>query len=208
MAFPIILRLRWKGKVIHNDSDRPEGVVIRAWRSILKASNRAIGFHWHAHFLPLHFGSDAARRYGSGVYKTRTRKWLARKLRIESKQVDAAAGIAPGDSQEERRRKRMISRQNLVSQAGGANYNVFRGTLRQMVLGTVVMRAFPGRFRIEMPVPGYLPGRRKDPNQPDIRAELSAMLPGEVSELMKIGQRALTKSVRHVLQTGNLPEGV
>ena len=207
MAFPVTIRLMWRGKVIRGDNDRPEGVTIRAWRSITKAANRAMGFEWHTKFFPLHFGSGALRRYGSKVYKVRSTIWLARKLKIFAADVNRIAQVSPGDNKEERQRKRMMARQQLVEQAGGVNYNVYTGTLQQMTR-TVIMRAFPGRFRLEMPTPSYIPGRRRDPTQPDIRAELTHMLSGEADHLRKIGQRVLTQSVRQLLKTGSLPAGV
>lgn len=208
MAFPVVLRLTWRGKEIRGDGDRPEGVTIRNWRLITKAANRSMAFHWHEKYLPLHFGTGAARRYGSAVVKPRTSLWLARKLGIYASDVNRIAGLSPNDTQQERRRKRQVARQQLVNRAGGANYNVYTGTLRQMVTSVVMVRAFPGRFRLEMPVPSYLPGRRTDPTQPDIRAELSAMLPGEIKDVRNVGQRVLTQTVRQLLRTGSLPAGV
>lgn len=207
MAFPVVLRLKWKGREIRGDDDRPEGVPIKKWGLITKAANRAMGFMWHAQFLPRHFGSDAAKRY-RGVYKQRTSKWLARKLGIANSDVNREANLQPSDTTSERQAKRRNARQRLVSQAGGQNFNVYTGTLKQMVTSVVVMRAFPGRFRLEMPTPAYLPGRRRDPNQPDIRGELTAMLTEEMKAMQSVGQRVLVKSVRQLLQTGNLPDGV
>jgi hypothetical protein len=208
MAFPVILRLRYKGKVVGRDEDRPEGVTIRAWRSVTKSANRAMGYHWHSNFLNQHFGSGARRRYGGEAIKERSTGWLARKLGIKTADINRVAGVLPGDNLQDRQRKRQKARQSLVSAAGGANYNVHTGTLKQMVQN-VIFRAFPSRFRLEMPVPSYIPGRRKDPNQPDIRAELTTILPTEVSELQKIGQRVLTQTMQQVLSTGVVPaEGV
>ena len=204
MAFPVILRLKYKGKVIGSDKDRPEGVTIRAWRVVTKSANRAMAYHWHENFLPLHFGSGARRRYGSENIKERSSKWIARKLGFAKTDIERVAGVLPGDDLQTRQRKRQQARQQLVSAAGGANFNVHTGTLRQMVQ-TVIFRAFPSRFRLEMPVPAYIPSRRRDPSQPDIRAELTVMLPSEISELQKVGQRVLRDMMRQVLSTGVVP---
>jgi len=206
MAFPVILRLTWKGKVIQSEADRPEGVSIRAWRVVAKSSNRAMAYHWHENFLPLHFGSGARVRYGGDVIKQRTSKWLARKLKIHASDVNRVAGISPTDTIPQRTRKRQEARQRLVAAAGGANYNVHTGTLRQMVK-TVIVRAFPGRFRLEMPVPSYIPGRRRSATDPDIRAELTAVLPREAAAMQKVGQRVLTQMMQQVLSTGKIPAG-
>jgi hypothetical protein len=56
-----------------------------------------------------------------------------------------------------------------------------------------------------MPVPSYIPSRRRDPAQPDIRAELTVMLPSEISELQKVGQRVLRDMMQQVLSTGVVP---
>lgn len=203
MAFPVRLRLRYRGKEIGRDEDRPEGIAIRAWRVVIKSANRAMAYYWHEHFLPLHFGSGAKRRYGA-VYKTRTTKWLAEKLGIHAADVNRVAGVSPGDSLQERQRKRMVARQQLVSAAGGANYNVDSGNLQQLVQ-SAVFRAFPSRFRIEMQAPVYVPGRRRDPTQPDIRAELTTVLKTEVDRLQVIGQRVLTDMMKQVVQSGRVP---
>jgi len=204
MAFPVVLRLKYKGKPVGNDADRPEGIAIRAWRVVLKTANRAMGYHWHENYLQLHFGSGARRRYGGQNIKQRSTAWLARKLKIFAADINRVAQVSPSDDQFTRRRKRQEARQQLVAAAGGANYNVDTGTLRDMVK-TAVFRAFPSRFRIEMPVPGYIPSRRKDFTQPDIRAELTMILPSEVKELQKIGQRVLRQAMQQVLQTGRVP---
>lgn len=208
MAFPVILRLKYKGKPVGSDADRPEGVTIRAWRSVTKSANRAMAYHWHEQFLPLHFGNDAARRY-AGSFKKRTNKWLMRKNNITRNDVEKAmpdgAWSLPGVA---RQKAYAQTLDTLIKQKGGIEYNVHTGTLREMVK-TVIFRAFPSRFRLEMPVPSYIPGRRRDPSQPDIRAELTTILPGEVSELQKIGQRVLTQMMQQVLSTGRVPaEGV
>ena len=207
MAFPVILRLKYKGKPVGSDADRPEGVTIRAWRVVLKTANRAMAYHWHETFLPLHFGSNARTRYGGDKIKQRSSLWLARKLGIKKADINRVADIAPADDPQTRQRKRQTARQKLVSAAGGVNYNVHTGTLQSMVQNAV-FRAFPGRFRIEMPVPSYVPGRRRDATQPDIRAELTTMLPSEVQELQRIGQRVLTETMRRVLQGGKVPSEV
>jgi len=204
MAFPVILRLTYKGKPVGSDADRPEGVTIRAWRVVLKTANRAMAYHWHEKFLPLHFGSNARTRYGGDKIKQRSSLWLARKLGIKKADINRVADIAPADDPQTRQRKRQEARQKLVSAAGGVNYNVHTGTLQSMVQNAV-FRAFPGRFRIEMPVPSYVPGRRRDATQPDIRAELTTMLPSEVQELQRIGQRVLTETMRRILQGGKVP---
>jgi len=207
MAFPVILRLTYKGKPVGSDADRPEGVTIRAWRVVLKTANRAMAYHWHETFLPLHFGSNARTRYGGDKIKQRTSVWLAKKLGIKKPDIIRVADINSSDDIFTRQRKLQIARQKLVSAAGGPDYNVYTGTLQSMVQ-TVVFRAFPGRFRIEMSVPSYVPGRRRDPKKPDIRAELTTMLPSEVEELQRIGQRVLTETMRRVLQGGKVPSEV
>lgn len=207
MAFPVVIRLKWKGKVIASEADRPEGVSIRAWRQVAKTSFRAMAYHWHEHFLPLHFGSNARVRYGGENIKSRTTLWLAKKLGIFAADVNKIANVKPSDNWQVRNTKKMLARQKLVAAKGGANYNVHTGTLQQMVK-SVVVRAFPGRFRLEMPVPSYIPSRRKSPKDPDIRAELTTMLPSEIETLQKIGQRVLVQTMREVLETGRVPAGV
>ena len=206
MAFQIGMRLTWKGREIRSEKDRPEGIAIRAWRYVAKASFRAMGFYWHENFLQLHFGSAARRRYGSDVVKERTTKWVSKKLKIAYTEVYAAANIARSDSKDVRQRKLQRARQQLVASRGGADYNHYKGTLRQAVK-TVYMRAFPGRFSLQMPVPGYIPGRRKSAKDPDIRAELTAMLPSEMKEMHAVAQRVLVRSMQEVLSTGRVPQG-
>jgi hypothetical protein len=206
MAFPVVVRLSWQGREIRSEKDRPEGVSIRAWRDIAKASFSAMAFFWHDNFLQLHFGSNARVRYGGEVIKQRSSKWLARKLKISNTEVRASANVQNDDTPQVRQQKMQVARQRLVSAAGGANYNVHTGTLRQMVK-TAIVRAFPGRFRIEMPVPGYIPSRRKNPKDPDIRAELTVVLPSEIEALQKVGQRVLTQTMQQVLSTGRVPAG-
>jgi hypothetical protein len=204
MAFPVILRLKYKGKVIGSDKDRPEGVTIRAWRVVTKSANRAMAYHWHENFLPLHFGNDAARRYG-GSFKKRTNKWLMRKHSITRRDVERAMPESYWALPALARQKpyaQMLD--TMVKQAGGIEYNVHTGTLREMVQ-TVIFRAFPSRFRLEMPVPSYIPSRRRDPSQPDIRAELTVMLPSEISKLQKVGQRVLRDMMQQDLSTGVVP---
>lgn len=204
MAFPIIIRLKYRGKPIgSSDADRPEGVAIRAWRAVLKLANRAMAYHWHEKYSQLHFGSGAKRRYGD-VYKTRTTNWLADKLGIKAADVNRVAQISPADDQLQRRAKRMKARQQLVSAAGGANYNVFSGNLQAMVKNAV-FRAFPSRFSIMMPAPVYVPGRRKDPTQPDIRAELTTVLKTEVATMVPVGQKVLTQEMKKVVDSGRVP---
>lgn len=204
MAFPVILRLQYKGRPVGKDEDRPEGIAIRAWRAVVKDANRAMAYHWHEKFLPMHFGSGARRRYGSAAYKERTQKWLSEKLGIKYADVNRVAGVSPSDTKEQRQRKLQVARQKLVAAAGGANYNVDTGTLQRTVKNAI-FRAFPSRFRIEMQAPSYIPGRRRDPTQPDIRAELTTMLRTEIDELQRVGQRVLTQSMKVVMQSGRVP---
>ena len=206
MAFPVRIRLTYGGKEIKSEKDRPEGVSIRAWRTVTKAAFSAMAFHWHENFTPLHFGSKARVRYGGENIKQRSTKWLARKLGIFSTDVRKIAGVMPGDTIPQRTRKMQEARQRLVAAKGGANYNVHTGTMRQMVK-TAIVRAFPTRFRLEMPMPSYIPGRRRSQLDPDIRAELTTMLPGEIDTLQKIGQRVLTQKMQQVLSTGRIPAG-
>jgi len=72
--------LMWRGKRINNPDERPEGIPVRAWRTILKHVNLTMAAHWHKQFLPKHFGPDAARRY-KGVYKKRSARHRQRKER-------------------------------------------------------------------------------------------------------------------------------
>jgi hypothetical protein len=204
MAFPVVLRLKYKGKPVGKDADRPEGIAIRAWRVVLKTANRAMAYHWHENFLPLHFGPGVRVRYGGSNIKQRSTKWIAQKLGIKRGDIEREANIQPGDGAMTQMRKRQEARQRLVSARGGVHYNYFTGTLKDSV-ETAIFRAFPSRFRIEMPVPGYIPSRRKDLTQPDIRAELTTILPSEVKELQKIGQRVLRQTMQQVLQTGQAP---
>lgn len=206
MAFQIGMKLRWRGKEISSEKDRPEGISIRAWRDVAKTSFRAMAYEWHEKMLPLHFGSAARRKYGAENYKERTTKWVAKKLDIKYPDIQRAAGIQSSDSKDVRQRKLQVARQQLISAKGGPNYNVYTGTLRQSVK-TMVVRAFPSRFRIEMPVPSYIPGRRKSDRDPDIRAELTTVLPSEMEQLRKVGQRVLVESMRRVLETGRAPGG-
>lgn len=203
MAFPIRLRLKYRGKPVGRDEDRPEGVAIRAWRIILKLANRAMAYTWHEKFSQLHFGSGAKRRYGA-VYKTRTTLWLSRKLGIHAADVNRIAEVSPTDSIPQRRQKRAKARAQLVAAAGGANYNVFTGNLQQMVK-TAIFRAYPSRFSIQMPAPSYVPGRRKDPTQPDIRAELTTVLKTEIDVMQRVGQKVLTDEMQKVVSTGRVP---
>jgi hypothetical protein len=204
---PVRVHLTYMGRPINGPADRPEGIVIRKWRAILRETNRQMAYHWHSEFSDLHFGSNARRRYGAGAYKQRTSLWLARKLGIKAADVNRIADIKAGEPKEVRQRKRQVARQTLVSQKGGVNYNVFTGNLRQMVKNAT-FRAFPSRFRIEMPAPAYVPARKKDQRDPDIRKELTTVLPSELKSMQQIGQRVLVFSVRHVLRTGDLPPGI
>jgi hypothetical protein len=229
MAFPVILKLMYKGKQIKGDSDRPEGVSIRAWRVVLKKANSAMAFYWHEHFLPLHFGPGAARRYRN-VFAPRTLQWLMRKVGITRATVDSvmnkAGKFTKFRTKEDYWREFYRTANQLIdSSNGGINYNYYRGGLMDSVTSTAIVRAFPGRFRIEMKMPSYIPERRKRrtyknlgqlrkdfgnsamSDQPDIRTELTAMLSSEIDTLQKIGQRVLVQTMREVLATGKVPAG-
>lgn len=59
--------------------ERPEGVSIRGWRDIAKSGMLAVGVAWDKLFKMVHFGADAARRYG---YTPRTFAYKRRRLRV------------------------------------------------------------------------------------------------------------------------------
>lgn len=60
--------------------ERPAGISQRGWRDIAKAGMLAVGVAWDRLFKMLHFGADAARRYG---YEPRTAAYKRRRLRVK-----------------------------------------------------------------------------------------------------------------------------
>jgi hypothetical protein len=205
--------LSWQGREIRSEKDRPEGVSIRAWRDIAKSSFSAMAFYWHENFLERHFGPDVRRRYGGGVIKPRSLSWLMRKIGIKRSDVDSRMNVAglfeKHKTKEDYWRDFFRVAGTMVDQSdGGINYNYHTGGLLDAVTSAAIVRAFPGRFRLEMPLPAWVPGRTKITNHgPDIRAELTVVLPSEIEALQKVGQRVLTQTMQQVLSTGRVPAG-
>ena len=123
------LEIKWRGQVINRPEDRPEGIPVRAWRTILKHVNVSMAAHWHKHFLPLHFGPQAGRRY-KGAYQKRSAEHVQRK---------------------ERSRKSVAK--------SGRDYLRFTGGLERSVTRNVAFRTFPTRVRVHMAAPHYIAKR-------------------------------------------------
>lgn len=173
------LELKWRGKVINRPEDRPEGVPVRAWRTILKHVNVSMAAHWHKHFLPKHFGPQAARRYATaGVYQKRSAGHVQRK-----------------------------ERQHGIAASSGRDYLRFTGGLERSVTRNVAFRAFPTRVRVHMAAPHYI-AKRPRKGQPNIHAELTAVNVEELKVLKQVGRRALLAAVNQYQSAGTLPEGV
>lgn len=155
------ITMTWRGKVINDPDDRPEGVTVRAWRAMLKHANHAMAEYWVKHFVPLHFTRHSGRRYKGGVYRPRSPEYMQRK-----------------------------ERQRGVAATSADQYLVWSGSLRRHVTKLAYIVLYPTRATVHMPTPSYI-SRRPRRGQPDIHHEVTTVIVTELKKLRQIGTRAL-----------------
>lgn len=132
---------------------RPPDVSIRNWRKITKAAHEAEGRHFVERFLPGHFRSGAASKYGYRPRKPRT---------VQRKQALAKLGKVEGR---------------------GQIPLLWSGLFRSAMLGHRLLRGYPTRVRIDFNAPRYAPARQRTSKQPHLSDEALRVTPGERQEL-------------------------
>lgn len=156
MPFPIAIKFI---------DERPAGLSVRDWREVTKGANADVGRLYQT-FLPGHFRSGAARKYG---YAPRSLKYIraitGRKARAKAKGQAIAGPETP---------------------------LVFTGLLRTSVLEFGRVRGFPGRFTFTAPAPVYVPERPKPGNpQPPLASEVTRLTADEIRRLEERMELAL-----------------
>jgi hypothetical protein len=145
---------------------RPPEISVRHFRDAMRDAWRALGEKWHREFLPLHFREDAKRKYR---HQPRSTRYLAEKR--------AAAGGSGWWY-------RLAQRVGRRIEGGGAIDNVLTGRMRDALLHSARMIAFPTRLTVRMIGPRYMtftPNRNSV--QPNKTVELTRLTPAEETQL-------------------------
>jgi hypothetical protein len=140
--------------------DKPGYFSVRAWRTALKAAHEAEGRTWRDRFLKLHFERQGKGRY---QYQPRSRRYL----------IEKAALARIGRCEE-----------------GGQADLVLTGLMREYILTTPQIRAYPTRVTITMAGPRYLTMNPKPP-KPNMAREVCAVTDDERSELSRVLRQTL-----------------
>lgn len=117
MAMPLTITM------IH---DQPPEVSARKTKEWQRHAFGVIGEYWFQHYLPDHFATYAAAKYG---YQARTRRYLQRKAAL------AKAGVA---------------------KEGGLVDLILTGDMRDVMIRASQIRAFPTRATVVMQAPLYM----------------------------------------------------
>jgi len=146
--------------------EQPEDLSQRAGRRILKATHHAIGSRWDREFMPRHFRRGARDRYN---YKQRGLGYRQKKERL------ARAGLIP---------------------RGGKADLVFSGLLERTMVRRHNIRAFPARVTITLPGPSYFTSKPRNPNRPNMAAELTAVHTNEQRQLLETADKVQTRQIK------------
>jgi hypothetical protein len=157
---PIIIRAEMRG-------NRIDDLTVREQRIVEREAMVATATEWSGKYLPRHFRSGAAGRYG---YAKRRPRYLRRKRRLGD------AGIIP---------------------RGGRSDLVFTGQMeREIMASRNNIRGFPSRATITMKGPAYFRIRPKKPSHPNMANEVNAIAPAERVKLVAVAATQYTKSYR------------
>lgn len=138
----------------------------RGLNRALTDAHRAVGQTWERDFLKLHFRHGNATRY---QMKQRTLDYIKKKKRL--------AGLG-------------------IVEDGGFTNLVFQGNMKRMLLGKLnVTRAFPTRASVKMFGPDYLHINPKNPNMPNMAAEILKVIPEERAVLDAVAHKQLGESL-------------
>lgn len=145
---------------------RPPEVSIRHWRDAMKDAWTKLGEKWHREMLPLHFREDSKRKYR---HQPRSTRYIAEKR--------AAAGGTGWWF-------RFAQRIGRTIQGGGNTDNVLTGRMRDALLQSPRLIAFPTRLTIRMIGPRYMTFV-PNPNgmQPHKGAEITRLTQAEEAQL-------------------------
>lgn len=147
---------------------RPPDVSIRNWRRVTKAAHEAEGRLFVERFLPQHFRSGAASKYGYRPRRPRT---------IERKQALAKLGKVEGR---------------------GQIPLVWSGLFKASMLSHRLLRGYPTRVRIDFNAPRYAPARQRTSKQPHMSDEALRVTPAERQELGEVLGRGVSEGLAAV----------
>lgn len=117
------------GLILTIDTTRPPDIGARRWSDFTKAGMTAVADLWHEKYIPFHFETFAAIKYG---YQKRTPRTLIKKKKA------AAKGKAI---------------------KGGRVALVWSGTLERQMRRRGILRVFPKRFVLSKPAGSYITNR-------------------------------------------------
>ena len=146
-------------------------IGVKRLNAITKQGFANVGLYWDEHMLPNAFAAGAARRHH---HKPRSRKWREKKV--------ALAKVGVGEE-------------------GGTRNLVFTGETRRSIQDYAVVRAFPRRVRVTMIGPRYITMTPKDPNMPNMGAEITHCTPGQVRRLMAVMHDSIMRGINTTQDT-------
>lgn len=155
--------------------ERPFDVTVRAWPKMKTLAMQRAGDHWHARMFPKHFEYSAKTRYN---HQPRKRGYLIRKQRLAALgRPDRQGGgvvLAPGNVD-----------------------NVLTGRMKQSLMATVKIRAFPTRATVIMTGPKYALMRPYKSSQPNKGKELTTVTAEEQQKLETLLGDTMEKLVKN-----------
>lgn len=151
----------------------------RAWNDIHRDAAKFAGIYWHTHFRPLHFRNLATRRYGYAFRQGENLQgakgfrasYTGQKLR---KYGHTRPLVFSGNSE------RLTEIQDVRATATGGQYG-------------------GARARVVMPAPTL--NLRRWPSSPDMRKELTTVIPEEIEEISQATQIFLEQRYRLIALT-------
>ena len=173
-----------RGAIIISAHKAPfTGISKKRWREILKAAWMAPGRLWHEEMLPNHFTMAA---YGEYKYQPRHGMKMVKGSKREERSYSG--------------RKRLYKRHNLPL--------VWSGRLKKEVMRIQDIRPTSKGVTVVLHGPTYLYAYRKDLNQPDKAAELSAVSKREEQLLARELDRAINQIANQPRRRGvNIASG-
>lgn len=157
----------------------------RQLHTALRAMHQAMGDEWAHNLLPEHFRPAAFRAFG---YQARTPKYNAVKLRMfKAGAIDKRTG------------RRVI--------AGPETPLVYTGRMREEVLASATVRAFPSRVRITMSGPAYFTLRpRNSKTTIRIASEILAMSDRHSKAVSWAGEKGFRQTLGMLRRSGRLKQ--
>lgn len=158
--------------IIKTSHDQYPELARRELGEASRASNRAMAELWVDSMLADHFRASAHYKYG---YAQRSAKYLAKK-------------------------QKMAARGKVLE--GGRTDLVFRGRMRQVVLGNhPLIKAFPSRATALIFGPAYFTDRPRNPRKPNMGREVTIVLASQERILAGRGDQVFVQKANAIRAT-------